>query len=80
MQLTLDYILFLDLATSEELNDDLAVQQSESIAALLEELDTEERLEFIQFVQGVIQLESTEFGETSRVRALRNLPASFGWK
>lgn len=80
MQLTLDYILFLDLASSEELNDDLAVQQSESIAALLEQLDAGERLEFAQFVLSAIQVESAELGETSRVRAMRNLPTSFGWK
>jgi hypothetical protein len=79
MQLTLDYILFLDLVSSEDLNDDLAVQQSESTVALLEQLDAGERQEFVQFVQNAIQAESAELGETYRVRAMKNLPRSFGW-
>lgn len=58
MRVILEYALFLEFSSNEELDPDTAVKQLESLSATLQEMTPEERSIFLAVVEKVAGRES----------------------
>jgi hypothetical protein len=74
MQAVAEVVVFLELAPDERLDPDLAVEQLEQLAVLLQQLDDDERRSFIEFVQRQAERETSD----DRRRVLLELPEALG--
>jgi|GEM_PF-1863358 len=68
-------LVFLDLTEEDQLDLDLAVEQMEQIAAMLNELSAEERSLFTAHVEKLAQQEKRK----EVAESLRSIPEALGW-
>lgn len=68
-------LVFLDLTEEDQLDLDLAVEQMEQIAAMLNELSEEERRVFTAHVEKLAQQEKRK----QVAESLRSIPEALGW-
>jgi hypothetical protein len=68
-------LVFLDLTEEDQLDLDLAVEQMEQIAAMLNEFSPEERSVFTAHVEKLAQQEKRK----EVAESLRSIPEALGW-
>ena len=70
---TAGLLSFLELATEDQVEPDLAVEQMEIAAAILGEMSITDKLEFVRVTKMMADEEAARGGSAERVSYLRNV-------
>jgi hypothetical protein len=80
MRSIVEHAAFLALSGDDIVNPDAAVAQLEQLAEGLKELSSEDRLQFVRFIQALSEQERKAEKSRERIAFLETLPENLGIK